>query len=59
MALPTHVNSEVNDDFTSDATVTTDCLVVGTGPAGASLACFLIAHGMLDSSSLHARSMVI
>ena len=26
-------------------TITTDVLVVGTGPAGASLACFLAYHG--------------
>jgi NADPH-dependent 2,4-dienoyl-CoA reductase/sulfur reductase-like enzyme len=29
----------------SPATVVTDLLIVGTGPAGASLACFLASHG--------------
>jgi len=29
----------------SPATVETDLLIVGTGPAGASLACFLTSHG--------------
>lgn len=29
-----------------DKLIKTDLLIVGAGPAGASLACFLAAHGM-------------
>ena len=29
-----------------DGFVKTDLLIIGAGPAGASLACFLAAHGM-------------
>ncbi len=34
-----------SDDFES-ADVDVDCLIIGTGPAGASLACFLAQHGI-------------
>ena len=36
------------------ATVETELLIVGAGPAGASLACFLASHGML-----HARLRIL
>lgn len=37
-----------NDSNTMASIVETDLLIVGTGPAGASLACFLASHGMLS-----------
>ena len=41
--------SNGNDAETGSSIVETDLLIVGTGPAGASLACFLASHGMLAS----------
>lgn len=39
-----------DNTFHSDAEIVeTDLLIVGTGPAGASLACFLASHGMITS----------
>ncbi|KAA6413706.1 MAG: 2,4-dichlorophenol 6-monooxygenase [Lasallia pustulata] len=35
-----------NDSNTMASIVETDLLIVGTGPAGASLACFLASHGL-------------
>lgn len=43
MAQTSQVNGFHNDDAVAD--VSTDYLIVGTGPAGASLACFLAQHG--------------
>lgn len=48
-------NTETNGTGTSDGDVfhvETDFLVVGCGPAGASLACFLGSHGAYKSSLL-------
>lgn len=39
------LNGSGNDD-SSSADVNYDCLIVGAGPAGASLACFLTQNGM-------------
>jgi hypothetical protein len=42
--LPSH--SKMGEQFeASDITIKTDLLIVGAGPAGAGLACFLAAHG--------------
>ena len=41
-----------NDSNTMASIVETDLLIVGTGPAGASLACFLALHGMLARKKL-------
>lgn len=43
MAQTSHVNGFHNGDAVAE--VSTDYLIVGTGPAGASLACFLAQHG--------------
>jgi flavin-dependent dehydrogenase len=37
----------------SDIEVFTDYLIVGTGPAGASLACFLTQHGECTNDHAH------
>ena len=49
------VNAEINGALTNDSDVghlETDFLVVGCGPAGASLACFLGSHGAYKVSFL-------
>lgn len=45
--------SKLPDDVDSDmeSTVKVDCLIVGAGPAGASLACFLGHHGKSECES--------
>ena len=43
--LPSH--SKMGEQFeASDVAIKTDLLIVGAGPAGAGLACFLAAHGV-------------
>lgn len=37
---------ETESKHSSPAVIQTDLLIVGAGPAGASLACFLASHGM-------------
>lgn len=39
-----------------DSIVKTDLLIVGAGPAGAALACFLASHGMRAANTLRDNS---
>ena len=46
VTTPQEISKE-NGPNTDTYIVETDLLIVGTGPAGASLACFLASHGMV------------
>src|SRR5699024_5676550 len=45
--LPTSPNGQTHHEITTggDSTINTEFLIIGAGPAGAALACFLGSHG--------------
>ena len=44
---PKGTNGECEEALPPPVILETDLLIIGAGPAGASLACFLAQHGML------------
>lgn len=45
--LPTSPNGQTRHKAATDGTIDTEFLIVGAGPAGAALACFLSSYGEL------------
>jgi 2-polyprenyl-6-methoxyphenol hydroxylase-like FAD-dependent oxidoreductase len=55
MTLNGNANGNANQNANEAATLETDLLIVGAGPAGASLACFLASHGQTNTVFIHAQ----